>query len=270
MTHPKIQGKFYPLQHEEWLRACRELTPAQKDVLYYIRTIEPYNKGIDLNAAEVARQLSGPGGKVHRQTVSRALKELDRKGFIDMELLQVRAKVKAKGLWCDETPGCDETPPVIMTHLAGSPDTTVDHETPQVIVTHHTESETVSMPESCNSKINKTNSDLNKTLSESEREHFLKFGLKKAAELPKPPTLPERWVWVNFDELYQQFRAEVGEAIAPSQDWANHPRREEWIAKIRQGRPRFVVLGGPEEERETRRQFAQWAEANNLIREVKQ
>lgn len=29
----KIQGKFYPLQHEEWLYACRELTQAQRDVL---------------------------------------------------------------------------------------------------------------------------------------------------------------------------------------------------------------------------------------------
>jgi hypothetical protein len=109
-----------------------------------------------------------------------------------------------------------------------------------------------------------TNSDLH-TLSKSERENFLKFGLEKAAELPNPPTLPERWIWVNFDELYQQFKAEVGEAIAPSQDWANHPYREEWIAEIREGRPQFIVLGGPEEERETRRQFAEWALANNLV-----
>jgi hypothetical protein len=25
MTQTKIEGKFYPLQHEEWLRACQEL-----------------------------------------------------------------------------------------------------------------------------------------------------------------------------------------------------------------------------------------------------
>ncbi|BAY67079.1 hypothetical protein NIES22_72230 (plasmid) [Calothrix brevissima NIES-22] len=33
MTQPnsKIQERFYPLQHEEWLRAYRELTPAQRD-----------------------------------------------------------------------------------------------------------------------------------------------------------------------------------------------------------------------------------------------
>jgi|GEM_PF-6232586 len=29
----KIQGESYPLQQEEWLHACRELTQAQRDVL---------------------------------------------------------------------------------------------------------------------------------------------------------------------------------------------------------------------------------------------
>jgi DNA-binding MarR family transcriptional regulator len=79
---PKIQGRFYPLQHEEWLKACRELTPAQRDVLYYIRTIDPYNQGIDVNCAEIARQLSGTERIVHRQTVSRALKTLIAKGYL--------------------------------------------------------------------------------------------------------------------------------------------------------------------------------------------
>lgn len=84
MTDTKIQGKFYPLKHEEWLRACRELTPAQKDVLYYIRTLSPHNNGIEINADLIASQLSSPEHTVHSQTVSRALKELDAKGFIDL------------------------------------------------------------------------------------------------------------------------------------------------------------------------------------------
>jgi hypothetical protein len=141
----------------------------------------------------------------------------------------------------------------------------VDRETPQAIATHPAESEALSLPESRDSKINKTYLDFLKTLSEGEKEKFLKFGLKKATELPHPPTLPQKWVESNFKELYLQFRAELGEAIAPSQDWENHPRRDEWIEQIRQGRPRFIALGGPEEERQTRRQFAQWAEANNLV-----
>ncbi|WP_155960605.1 hypothetical protein [Fischerella sp. PCC 9605] len=125
----KIQGKFYPLQPEEWLEACRELTQAQLAVLYYIRTTDPYNQGIEINCAEIARLLSKPERIVHRQTVSRALKELDAKGFIDLELLQVKAKVMAKGIWCDDAPvvcegtqgvmthpGCDDAPSAIATH----------------------------------------------------------------------------------------------------------------------------------------------------------
>ena len=110
-----------------------------------------------------------------------------------------------------------------------------------------------------------TYSNFIQTLSEKQRENFLKFGLKKAAELPKPPILPERWISVNFAELYLQFRAEVGEVISPSQDWANHPRREEWIEEIRKGKGSFIVNGGPSSEKQTRIQFAQWACVNNLV-----
>jgi DNA-binding MarR family transcriptional regulator len=78
----KIQGKFYPLQHEEWLRACRELKPAQKDLLYYIRTLDPYNQGVEINCANIARSLSTSERAVHRQTISRALKELVAKGYL--------------------------------------------------------------------------------------------------------------------------------------------------------------------------------------------
>jgi len=86
VTQNQIPGKFYPLQHEEWLRACRELTPVQRDVLYYIRTIDPDNQGIDINALEVACHLSAPERIVNRQTVSRAIKELIAKRFLSNEI----------------------------------------------------------------------------------------------------------------------------------------------------------------------------------------
>jgi hypothetical protein len=106
----------------------------------------------------------------------------------------------------------------------------------------------------------------NNSLSDSEREKFLEFGLNKAAALPKPPTLPEKWIEKHHQELYEQFkRSPEGKTVTSALDWENHPKRDEWIAEIRIGRPRFVALGGPETERETRRQFAQWAEDNNLV-----
>ncbi|WP_375514261.1 hypothetical protein [uncultured Nostoc sp.] len=47
--------------------------------------------------------------------------------------------------------------------------------------------------------------DFKKTLSEIERESFLDFGKKKAAQLPNPPQLPQRWIEKNFDELLEQW-----------------------------------------------------------------
>lgn len=89
----KIKGKFYPLQHDEWVKACKELSPAAKDVLYYIRTVDPYSKGVELTAAAIAREL-----EVNRSTISRAFKELDAKGYVDMEILSAKLRVTGKGL----------------------------------------------------------------------------------------------------------------------------------------------------------------------------
>ena len=33
---------YYQLTSEEWLRACKELQPSEKDVLYYLRTLDPF------------------------------------------------------------------------------------------------------------------------------------------------------------------------------------------------------------------------------------
>lgn len=81
-----IQGKFYSLDRQEWLYDCRELTPAQTDV-FYVRTLDPHNKGIEINAAHIARQLSSAQSKVYRQTVSHALKEFVTSCFLPKQFL---------------------------------------------------------------------------------------------------------------------------------------------------------------------------------------
>ena len=96
----KLTGKFYPLQHQEWLKACKELTPSERDILYFIRTLDPYSDGLDVSTSEIAHQLSTESKTVHRSTVSRALKVLDQKGFIDLELIRVRIKIKPLGIHC--------------------------------------------------------------------------------------------------------------------------------------------------------------------------
>ena len=126
-----------------------------------------------------------------------------------------------------------------------------------------------SKPAQCKDSSNlqtiQTYSNFFQTLSEGEREKFLEFGLKKAAELPKPPTLPQKWVERNFKELYAEFSKQFGEAVAPTQDWANHPRRDEWLHEINtKGAGAFIGLA-PEQERSFRLKFREWAKANNHI-----
>jgi len=47
---------YYQLTSEEWLRACKELKPSEKDVLYYLRTLDPFGeKDLDIGVREMAR-----------------------------------------------------------------------------------------------------------------------------------------------------------------------------------------------------------------------
>jgi hypothetical protein len=179
MKEAKIEGKFYPLQHQEWLRACRELTPAELKVLYYIRTADPYSNGVRLTAAAIARDLSCEGQTpVSRQTVSRAVKNLDKLGYIDMEPLEFHVRLCGKGILIYQDPDGvsthhDGSPHTkgVSTHQKRSSRTRNDHDTPETIVTHQPQVETLALQgvqPSKTLKTNKTKKDFFQTLSESE------------------------------------------------------------------------------------------------------
>jgi hypothetical protein len=89
---------YYQLTSEEWLRACKELKPSEKDVLYYLRTLDPFGeRDLDIGVREMARALG-----MSPSTVSRALKELDRKEWIDMEITSARVKLHSQQGLCGE------------------------------------------------------------------------------------------------------------------------------------------------------------------------
>ena len=80
----------YRLTHEEWLQAVHELSASQKDVLFYIRTLDPFgDRDLDLGVREVARELH-----CSASTVSRALTVLKEKGYIDMTVVRVRVRIR--------------------------------------------------------------------------------------------------------------------------------------------------------------------------------
>ncbi len=223
----KIQGKFYPLKSEEWLNSINQLTHSELKVLYYVRSLDPYNNGINLTPAQIARDLSTEKTKMHRSTVGRALKTLDRKGFINMELLQVRIKVNPKGFLSETEEEmttennvvatqqcCDQTTDVVTTQQGVPPHNTSCGYATQVVTRQQSEAETQS--EQCfqNPKTLKTYSDFKRSLSENERENFFNYVKEKTRHLKQPINDLEAWLasknsanqnrWSVYYELYQE------------------------------------------------------------------
>lgn len=87
-SESKIESKFYALRTEEHLRACKELTPAQRDIFYYLMTIDPDRDGMAIDSKEIAEQLG-----LSRYTVYRALKFLDQLGWLEIEKAHYSVKI---------------------------------------------------------------------------------------------------------------------------------------------------------------------------------
>jgi hypothetical protein len=105
------------------------------------------------------------------------------------------------------------------------------------------------------------------SLSDKERENFWEFGRGKAASLPTTPELPDRWITANWEEL-QALWLKNAPSVTNGERWAHDPRRDEWLAEIRLGKPRWIAQGDKSLSRQERKVFAEWALANNLVWEV--
>ncbi|ELS04302.1 hypothetical protein Xen7305DRAFT_00040310 [Xenococcus sp. PCC 7305] len=222
----KIQGKFYPLKSEEWLDSINQLTHSELKILYYVRSLDPYNNGINLTPAQIARDLSTEKTRMHRSTVGRALKTLDRKGFINMELLQVQIKVNPKGFLSDPEKVitennvvatqqcCDQTTNVVARQQTVPPHNKLCRHTTQVVATQQSGAETESEQEFQNPKTFKTYSDFKRSLSEGERENFFSYVEEKTKNLTKPINDLEAWLASKnsahqnrWEVYYQKYQA---------------------------------------------------------------
>ena len=233
MTEPKrIQGKFYPLKNSEWLDNIAKLTHAELKVLYYIRSLDPHNDGIDITPAKIARALSTEKQKMHRSTVGRALKKLDREGLIHMELINVRVRVNPGGILAKkiETQETSEEKSiknklikleieekkevlsphnnvVATQHEVRPHNTECDHTTSSA-TTQHTEAETQTGQDFQTSKTLKTF----KTFSEAgERERFFNFCKRQADKLPQEVVMIRSWIDAHFEELLEMYKEATGQ-----------------------------------------------------------
>jgi DNA-binding transcriptional ArsR family regulator len=86
----KKRAKFYPLTQAEFLKALHELKPAERDLLIYLRILDPFGeRTLDLTVTSLAEVLG-----VHKSTISRALKVLNNMGYISLELTSVRVRLR--------------------------------------------------------------------------------------------------------------------------------------------------------------------------------
>jgi hypothetical protein len=176
MTQTKIEGKFYPLKSEEWLKSIKELTHSELKILYYLRSIDPYSNGVSLSPAQIARDISTEKVKVHRSTVSRALKSLDRRGFISMELIEVRVKVISQGMLSENNDNvvatqqcCDHATQVVPRQQTVQPHNTSCDQATNCAATQQLEAESIDISSFKNPKTIKT-IKTNQTIQKAEGE----------------------------------------------------------------------------------------------------
>lgn len=257
---------FYPLTHEEVLD-LKDLTGVEIKVFLYVRTLDPFgDRNLEYSVTAVAEELG-----LSKGAVSKAIKSLDAKGFIHVELTRVKIRIKADTSDVASFPignNVSHSEPAFPIGNQDFPEETeVSYKKPEFPIGNDRQPEPSPDKASSTLQTNKTYTDFIHTLSNSEREIFLEFGREKAANLPHPPELPDKWIAANFTELYKQFLASSAgreakqEAIARKYDWENDPRLMDWLHKAYwEGHPWAVEN---EFEREERLAFLMWAQKTN-------
>ncbi|NJN74732.1 MAG: MarR family transcriptional regulator [Limnothrix sp. RL_2_0] len=233
MAKRKINGKFYAFTDAD-LTSVIQLRASEKDVFLYLRLTDPFGDGCEVIVSAIAERL-----KRTKSTITRALNVLKEKGLVNFEFTSCKAKVDGRS--SDEP---EHPPATLSAELPPEPDhapeeppsdapenqqihTGIDRYAQESTDTHRNRpirtgiSEEPEPAQAKASKSPKTYSNylkLLKTLSDKEqRERFLNFCQRKAAELPQPVRMLDKWIYKNFDFLKAQFQQETGENIGQEQ-----------------------------------------------------
>ena len=211
MTQTKIQGKFYPLQHEELLNLNRILTASELSIYLWLKTKNPFEeKLIEADTQEIADDL-----EISRRTVQRALVKLQEKNLIDLVIDQFKYRIKsissptddrsevATSMSSDDTEIVATTPGSSRRHQDRSSDTNVVKASPVSPSLSETNSGQVFQI----SKTIKTYLDFKDSLSQSERENFLLFVKEQVQNFSQP--INDLEAWLASKTKAQQNRWEV-------------------------------------------------------------
>lgn len=171
----KIQGKFYPIQIDEWGRMYTELTKSQIGVLIYVRAIDPYGNGINIKANLIADFL-----KISRNAVYEAVRVLCEKDYLMAEGVEYTMRLYHKGILNNSnSDSCQSGTQVSFSDDSNIPglqqlsgDDSSNFQMKNVTPRLKSAPETSSEQEVETLKINKTYTDFKDSLSEEEREFF--------------------------------------------------------------------------------------------------
>jgi hypothetical protein len=234
----RIDGKFYPLQNDEWLQACQELKPAEVRVLYHLRTLDPFGeKELELGVSAIALRLG-----LSKGTVSKALKALNEKEWIDLELIKVKVKLRTRHSSTKKFP----TGNTVSYRKRGFPQETQfptgNSSFPQETPVSYRKQSAAETQSGQGSDLSKTYKTFKDSLSDSEREKFLGFVREQIKNLPKPVNDLEAWLASKnkagenrWEVYYNNFLASLSNQtkVTPSSS-SLHDEIEQRRAKIRE------------------------------------
>ncbi len=239
MTHAKkIQGKFYPLQHEELIELNKRLTASELAVYLWLKTNEPFgDKLVEADTKTIAIDLN-----ISRRSVQRALVKLRQEKLIDLVITKFHYRVRSKSAESppntkedsdntnENSNNTSEVKERLRVATSVSPDDiSVANGTPMspsvrecrqryANVANGTpmsspSAETKSEQSVQNPKTLQTYSDFKRSLSESERENFFNYVKEKTKNLRQPINDLEAWLasknaanqnrWSAYYNLYQ-------------------------------------------------------------------
>ena len=91
MTQAKIEGKFYPLKHEEFIHLSRKLTSSEFSVYLWLKTNDPFgDKLVEADTKAIAVDLN-----ISRRSVQRALVKLAQEKLIDLVITKIHYRVRS-------------------------------------------------------------------------------------------------------------------------------------------------------------------------------
>ncbi len=91
MTQAKIEGKFYPLKHEEFIYLSRKLTSSEFSVYLWLKTNDPFgDKLVEADTKAIAVDLN-----ISRRSVQRALVKLAQEKLIDLVITKIHYRVRS-------------------------------------------------------------------------------------------------------------------------------------------------------------------------------